>query len=277
MNPQAATALDPLSAGWTALRAFFTEGMDALERALGAFEAAEADVRRPGDPSRLVLWLLGQATALRYTRRPEPMETGLARARELVNLVARTQEEAATIPYRTHVEGIAADLALVIPAQAAEFLTDGLAYSERTVRLARKAAREEWLAVAAASRGDLLLRSAAPSDRRAIRRASALHEDARRRWPAREPYGRAQAGLGYAAALLALHEAAKAEIILREALAIFMANNDRYHEAGGRTLLARALYELDQTEALDEQSAAVALYRKLGCRWEALRAEGALP
>ncbi len=277
MNPRTTTAVDPLNAGWTALRAFFSEGNDALERALGAFETVEADVRRSGDPSRLVLWLLGQATALRYTRKPEPMETGLARARELVNLVARTQEEAATIPYRTHVEGIAGDLALVIPAQAVEFLTDGLAYSDRTMRLARKAAREEWLAVAAASRGDLLLRSAAPSDRRALRRAAALHEDARRRWPARDPYGRAQAGLGYTAALLALHEATKAEIVVREALAIFVANNDRYHEAAGRVLLARALYELDQTEALDEQSAAVALYRKLGCRWEASRAEGALP
>ncbi len=277
MTSQAATALDPLNAGWTALRAFFSEGTEALERALAAFEAAEAGVRRPGDPSRLVLWLLGQATALRYTRKPEPMETGLARARELVNLVARTQDEAASIPYRTHVEGIALDLALVIPAQAAEFLTDGLAYSGRTMRLARKAAREEWLAVAAASRGDLLLRSAAAADRRTTRRVVGLHEDARRRWPARDPYGRAQVGLGYTAALLALHEAAKAELIAREALAIFVANNDRYHEAGGRLLLARALYELDQTEALDEQGAATALYRKLGCRWEAVRAEGALP
>lgn len=277
MNTGVATALDPLNAGWTALRAFFSDGMEALERAIGAFEAAETAVRQSADPSRLVLWLLGQATALRFTRGPEPMEAGLERARELVNLIARTQDEAATIPYRTLVEGIACDLADVIPAQAPEYLADGLEYSERTTRLARKVARDEWLAAAAASRADLLLRSASHTDRRAIRRAVTLHEDARRRWLARDPYGRAQAGLGYAEALLALHEAAKAELVVREALAIFVANNDRYHEAADRVILARALYELDQSDALDEQGAAVTLFRKLGCRWEASRAEGVLP
>jgi len=275
MSAGVATTADPLHAGWAALRAFFSDGTDALERALGAFEAAEGPARGSGDPSRLTLWLLGQATALRYTRKPEPMEAALERARELVNLIARTQGEAATISSRTLVEAIARDLADVIPAQAAEYLADGLAYSDRTVRLAKKAGRDEWLAVAAASRGDLLLRSAA-ADRRTVRRAAALHEDARRRWPARDPYGRAQAGLGYAEALLALHEDAKAELIVREALAIFLANTDRYHEAGGRLLLARVLYALDESDALDEQAAAVALYRRLGCRWEASRAEAAL-
>jgi hypothetical protein len=277
MNAGVVTAADPLSAGWAALRAFFSDGMAALEQAMGAFRAAEISARRSADPSRLVLWLLGQATALRYTRTPEPMEAGLERSRELVNLIARTQDEASTIPYRTLVEGIARDLADVIPAQASSCLADGLAYSERTTRLARKVARDEWLAVAAASRADLLLRAAFPSDRRAIRRAVTLHEDARRRWPARDPYGRAQASLGYVEALVALHEAAKAELIVREALAIFAANNDRYHEAAGRMLLSRVLYEQDQSDALDEQGTAVTLFRTLGCRWEALRAEGALP
>ncbi len=275
MSARVATAADPLHAGWVALRAFFSDGTDALEQALGAFEAAEGTVRRSGDPSHLTLWLLGQATALRYTRKPEPMEAGLERARELVNLIARTQGEAATISYRTLVEAITGDLADVIPAQAAEYLADGLAYSDRSWRLAKKAGRDEWLAVAAASRGDLLRRSAA-ADRRTVRRALTLHEDARRRWPARDPYGRAQAGLGYAEALLVLHEDAKADLIVREALAIFLANTDRYHEAAGRVLLARALYALDESDALDEQAAAVALYRRLGCRWEASRAGAAL-
>jgi hypothetical protein len=277
MNVGVATAADPLNAGWTALRAFFSDGMVALEAAVAAFGAAEVAIRRSADPSRLVLWLLGQATALRYTRSPEPMEAGLERSRELVNVVARTQDEAATIPYRTLVESILRDLADVIPLQASSYLADGLAYSERTARLARKVGRDEWLAVALASRADLLLRATPAGDRRAIRRVVTLHEEARRRWLARDPYGRAQAGLGYTGALLVLHEAPKAELTVREALAFFAVNNDRYHEAAGRVLLARALYEQDQSDALDEQGAAITLFRTLGCRWEASRAEGALP
>jgi hypothetical protein len=277
MNVGVATAADPLNAGWTALRAFFSDGMVALEAAVAAFGAAEVAIRRSADPSRLVLWLLGQATALRYTRSPEPMEAGLERSRELVNVVARTQDEAATIPYRTLVESILRDLADVIPLQASSYLADGLAYSERTARLARKVGRDEWLAVALASRADLLLRATPAGDRRAIRRVVTLHEEARRRWLARDPYGRAQAGLGYTGALLVLHEAPKAELTVREALAVFAVNNDRYHEAAGRVLLARALYEQDQSDALDEQGAAITLFRTLGCRWEASRAEGALP
>lgn len=271
-------AADPLAAGWAALRAFLSEGVEALGRATEAFQAAEGAVRASGDPTRLSLWLLGVSTALRYSRRPEPMERGLERARELVNLVARTQDEAATIPYRTHVEGIYRDLADVIPAQAQVFLDDGLKYSDRTVRLARKSARDEWLAPAQTTRGDLLLRRA--RDRRSLHRALAAHEDARRRWPPRDVDGRAQAGLGYAEALLALPprapEAAKAEMVTREALRVFTDRGDRYHEAGARLLLARALYALDRSEALDEQASAMTLYRTLGCRWELGRAEGAL-
>lgn len=267
-------AADPLASGWEALRAFFADGADALNRALEAFRAAEREVRASGDPTRVSLWLLGIATALRHTRRPEPMEAGLKRARELVNLVARTQTEDATIPYRTHVEAAYCDLADVVPAQAQAFLADGVEYSDRTIRLARKSARDEWLAAAHASRGDLLLRRA--RDRRSLRRALAAHEQARGRWPSRDADGRAQAGLGYGEALLALGEAAKAEMVAREALGVFTGLGDRYHEAGARLVLARALYALDQSEALDEHAAATVLYRALGCRWELRRAEGAL-
>ncbi|MBI3998851.1 MAG: hypothetical protein HY355_07435, partial [Armatimonadetes bacterium] len=230
--------------------------------------------RSAGDPSRLSLWLLGLATALRYSRQPERMEAGLARARELVNLIARTQGEAATIPYRTLVEACYRDLADVVPAQARQALDEGLDYSERTVRLARKAARDEPLAPALASRGDLLMRRA--GDRRTMRRAVAAHEEARRRWPSRDAEGRAHATLGYAQALLAIGETVKAEQIAREALTEFVSRGDRYHEAGARLLLARALFAQDRSEALDEHAAAVRLYRLLGCRWEGRRAEAAL-
>lgn len=267
-------AADPLSAGWTALRAFFSEGAAARDRALEAFAAAERAVRSSGDANRLSLWLLGMATALRYTRRPEPMEAGLARARELVNLVARTQPEDATIPYRTHVEAAHRDLADVIPAQAEQMLDQGIAYSDRTLRLAKRAARDEWLAAAQASRGDLLLRRA--RDRRAARRALAAHEGARRRWPSRDIEGRTQAGLGYAEALLAMKEAGRAEAVALESTGVFRRLGDRYHEAAARLILARALFALDQSDALDEQAAAVALYAGLGCVWEARKAEGAL-
>lgn len=152
-------AADPLVSGWEALRAFFADGVEALNRALDAFQAAEGPVRASVDPTRLSLWLLGISTALRHTRRPEPMEAGLERARELVNQVARTQTEETTIPYRTHVEAAYRDLADVLPGQAQVFLDDGLEYSDRTIRLARKSARDEWLAAAHASRGDLLLLS----------------------------------------------------------------------------------------------------------------------
>ncbi len=272
MTPGAATA-DPLAPGWTALRAFFREGTAALERALEAFRAVEVALRASGDPGRLSLWLLGMATALRYTRRPEPMEAGLARARELVNLIARDSEEA-TIPYRTHVEAAYRDLADVIPAQAIQRLDEGIAYSDRTLRLARRSAREEWLAATQASRGDLLFRRA--GDRRGVRRALAAFEDARRRWPSRDAEGRARSGLGYAGALLALGDAAKAESVARESLGVYLRLRDRYHEAAARLLLARALFVLDRSEALDEHAAALALYRTLGCAWEARKAEEAL-
>ncbi len=265
---------DLLGVGWTALRAFFSEGMPALQRAVEAFERAESLVRSSGDPDRLTLWLLGTTTALRYSRRPEPMETGLARARELVNLVSRTQSETATISYRTLVEGLCRDLAWVVPAQAGVYLDEGLEYSDRTVRLAKAAARDEWLAQARASRGDLLLQRA--TDRKAMRRAASAHEDARRRWPARDAYGKAQAALGYGAALLALGEHSKVDVLAREVLQVFQAQGDRYHLAGAHLLLARALYAQDQSDALDEHAAALAVYRALGCRWELARAEAAL-
>lgn len=273
-------AADLVTAGWAALRVYFTDGVPALERAREAFQAAEPAVRGEADPARTSLWLLGLATALRYSRRPEPMEAGLERARELVNLVARTQDESATIPYRTHVEGILRDLAEVVPAQAHGFLAEGLEYAERTARLARKEARDEWLAPALASRADLLVRLASFDDGPTIRRGIAVHEEARRRWPPRDRYGRAQAALGYADALLSpsrrRREPGKAETVVREALPVFLEHRDRYHEAGARVLLARALYALDQSEALDEQAAATALFEALGCRWEAARVEGAL-
>ncbi len=269
-----AVAADPLAAGWTALRAFFSEGAAARDRALEAFRAAERAVRASGDSSRLSLWLLGMATALRYTRRPEPMEAGLARARELVNLIARGMSEDATVPYRTYVETAYRDLADVVPAQSESLLNDGIAYSDRTLRLARTSSRDEWLAAAQASRGDLLLRRA--RDRRALRRALVAHQDARRRWPSRDTEGRAQAGIGYGETLLALGEAAKAELVARESLGVFVRVGDRYHEAAARLLLARALYALDQSDALDEQASALAVYRALGCAWEAHKAEGAL-
>ncbi len=265
---------DLLAAGWAALRAFFAEGMPALQRALQAFEKVEGLVRASGDGDRLALWLLGVTTALRYTRRPEPMETGLARARELVNLVGRTQSEAATIPYRALVEGLYRDLAWVVPAEAGAYLDEGLDYSDRTVRLAKTAARDEWLAQAQASRGDLLLERA--TDRRSRRRAASAHEEARRRWPARDAYGKAQAALGYGGTLLALGETAKVDVVAREALHVFHAQGDRYHLAAAHLLLARAQYAQDQSEALDEHAAALSLYRALGCRWETARAEGAL-
>jgi hypothetical protein len=272
-------AADHLAVGWAALRTFFTDGVPALERARDAFTASEAEVR-VGDAARLVVWLLGMATVLRYSRQPEPMEAGLARARELVNVIARTQDEVATIPYRTSVEAILSDLADVVPAQAPAFLRDGLTYSERTMRLAQQAARDEWLAAALASRGDLLMRQASLEDGRTLRRAITAHEGARRRWPLRDPYGRAQAALGYGAALLSparkRRDAAKAETIAREALPVFLDRHDRYHEAGARLLHSRALFALDQSEALDEQAVSVELYTSLGCRWEATRAQRAL-
>jgi len=271
------SAPDPVAVGWAALRVFFTDGVPALERAVEAFRAAEPLVRSGADAARMSLWLLGLATALRYSRRPEPMEAGLERARELVNLVARTQDEASTIPYRTHVENTLRDLADVVPSGARAFLEEGLDYSTRTVRLARSARRDEWLAPALTSRGDLLMRLAALDDGLTIRRAIAVHEESRRRWPARDRYGRAQASLGYGEALLSpsrrRREPARTETIAREALPEFQQHRDRYHEATARLLLARAFFALDQAEALDEHGAAVALFRALGCRWEAARAE----
>lgn len=269
-------AADPVSTGWSALRAFFSEGAEALQRATVAFEAAEAEVRASGDPSRHILWLLGLSTALRYSRRPEPMEEGLARARELVNLTARMLGEGATVPYRIHVEESYRDLADVVPLQADGFLDAGLEYSDRTLRLARRGKRDEWIAAAAASRGDLVLRAGRPDDRRAIRRAITLQREARRRWPAGHRDGRAQVGLGHAQALLCYGRAGEAEGIIREALAVFTAGGDRYHEAAARLILARALFALDRTEALDEHAAAAALFRTLGCRWELARAQEAL-
>ncbi|MDR7523300.1 MAG: hypothetical protein QN168_12655 [Armatimonadota bacterium] len=270
-----AVAVEPLEAGWSLLRAFFSEGHPALERALEALRAAEGRVRASGDPARLTLWLLGISTALRYTRRPEPMETALERARELVNVVARAQGDAATIPYRTLVEATYRDLADVVPARADAALAAGLAFSDRTMRLARRIRRDEYLAAASASRGDLIVRHD-PGDRRAVRRAVALHEEARRRWPPRDPCGRAVAGVGYAGALLAAREAARAELVARDALAVFRQQGDRYHEAAAHLVLARALLRQDRPEALDEQAAAADLFRALGCRWELRRAEGAL-
>jgi tetratricopeptide (TPR) repeat protein len=270
-----AVSADPLGTGWSALRGFFRDGAPALQGALDALQAAEPEVRRGGDDARLTLWLLGVAAALQYTRNPESMDRALQRARELVNVVTRTQGEPATVPYRTLVEAIYRDLADVIPAQAAAYVGDALEYSERTVRLARASKRDDWLATARASRGDLLLRQAG-ADRRAIRRAVTAHEDARHRWPARDAEGRAQAALGYAAALLAAGEIGKAEQVAREALAVFSAQADRFHEAAAHLLLARALFAQDQDEALDEQAAAVSLYKELGCQWEQRQAEGAL-
>jgi hypothetical protein len=268
-------AADPLDVGWAALRTFFREGSAALRQAIEALQQAEMQVRASGDSTRQTLWLLGMATALRYSRKPEPMDAALDRARELVNHTARTQGDAAAVPFRTHVEAIARDLADVVPAQARAYLDDAIAYSERTVKLARKASRDEWLAPALASRGDLLVRRSG-GDRRAIRRGVVLLEDARRRWPARDVEGRAQAGVRYAEALLAIGEPARAELIAREAIAVFEVRGDRYHTAAARLVLARALLALDRNEALDEQAAAVALYRVLGCRWELKQAEGAL-
>lgn len=269
-------AADPVSTGWAALRAFFSEGAAALQRATVAFEAAESEVRAAGDPSLQILWLLGLSAALRHSRRPEPMEEGLARARELVNLAARTLGEEATVPYRTHVETSYRDLADVLPAAADGYLETGLDYSDRTMRLARRGARDEWIAPAAASRGDLVLRAGRPDDRRAIRRAIALYKEARRRWSAGKRDGRAQAGLGHAEALLYDGRAGEAEGIVRDALAVFTAGDDRYHEATARLILARALFALDRSEALDEHATAVALFKMLGCRWELAQAQAAL-
>ncbi len=269
-------AADPVSAGWAALRAFFSEGVEALRRATAAFEAAGREVRASANPSRQIAWLLGLSTALRYSRRPEPMEEGLARSRELVNLAARILGEEAAVPYRTNVEASCRDLADVIPAQAKGFLDAGLDYSGRTMRLARRAARDEWIAAAGASRGDLVLRAAHHGDRRAILRAIALQREARRRWPAAHREGRAQAGLGYAEALLCGGRAGEAELIAGEALGVFVAAGDRYHEAAVRLMLARALHALGRAEAPDEHARAVGLFRTLGCRWELARAEGAL-
>lgn len=266
-------AADPVSTGWAALRAFFSEGAAALERATLAFEAAESGVRAAGDPSLQLLWLLGFSTALRHSRRPEPMEEGLVRARELVNLAARMLGEEATVPYRNHVEAFYRDLADVLPATADEYLEAGLDYSDRTVRLARRGGRDEWIAAAAASRGDLVLRAGRPANRRAIRRAIALYREARRRWPAGQCEGPAQACLGLAEALLYDGRAGEAEGVITGALAVFRAGGDRYHEAAARLVLARVLFALDRTEALEEHAAAVILFKVLGCKWELVRAQ----
>ena len=270
----AAVGVDRLGAAWTALRAFFAEGMPALQQATDGFAATEGEVRAAADVDRLILWLLGSATALRYSRRPEPMDIGLARARELVNVVGRAQDEVSTVSYRTLVEGTCRDLAWVVPSQAAAYVQQGLDYADRTGRLAKRAGRDEWLAQAQASRGDLLLEAA--TDRRSMRKARTAHEDARRRWPLRDPYGRALAALGYARVLLALGDAARAEFVVRETPAVFDAHHDRYHQAAARELAARALFAQDESEALDEQAAAIALYRALDCRWELKRADAAL-
>ncbi len=271
VQPSPGPPADPLVEGWTALRAFFAEGVDALARALAALRAAEASVRAAHDPARLEVWLLGLATALRYTRQPEAMETGVTRARELVNVTARAQSEEAAVPHRTLVEALCAELADVLPQDAARYLDQGLAYSERTLRLARTARRDAWLAVAQASRAELLRRKA--SDRRERVRAVALHKDARARWPAEDRAGRAQAAIGYAEALVGVGDAARAELVAREAVTVLAERGDRYHEAAARLALARALYALDRPEAFDEQAAAVELYRRLGCRWEQRRAQ----
>jgi hypothetical protein len=207
-------------------------------------------------------------------RRPEAAETALERARELVNLVVRTQEERASVPYRVRVEECHRDLADVVPADAGRAVADGLEYAERTLRLAKEAARDDWLAASLASRADLLARNAG-GDRRAAKRAVALFDDAKARWPARDASGRAQLALRHAAALLSAGDPARAEMLVREALPHFERDRDRYHEATGRWLLARALYALDRTEALDEQAAAVATFRALGTQWELRRAERA--
>jgi hypothetical protein len=273
-QPSPGPPADPLVEGWAALRAFFAEGVDALARALAAFRRAEAAVRAAHDPARLEAWLLGLATALRYTRQPEAMEAGLTRARELVNVTARTQSEDAAVPHRTLVEALCADLADVVPQDAARYLDQGLAYSARTLRLARAARRDVWIAVAEASRAELLRRRA--KDRRERLRAVTLHKDARRRWPAEDRAGRAQAAVGYAEALVGAGDAARAEVVAGEAVAVLAGLGDRYHEAAARLALARALYALDRPDAFDEQAAAVELYRRLGCRWEQRRAEAAL-
>jgi tetratricopeptide (TPR) repeat protein len=270
-----AAVADSLEVGWAALREFFREGSDALARALAALQQVEAQIRASKDPMRQTLWLLGMATALRYTRKPEPMATALERARELVNLTARTQGEAASVPFRTHVEAIGRDLADVIPSQAQAYLDEALAYAERTVRLARAAARDEWLAPALASRGDLLVRRSV-GHRGEVRRGRRLLEEARRRWPLHDAEGLAQTGVRYAEALLISGDPSGAERIAREALAVFEVRGDRYHAAGAHLVLARALLALDRDEALDEHAAAVALYHRLGCRWELTRAERAL-
>jgi hypothetical protein len=266
--------VDQLGAAWAALRAFFSEGMTALQRATEGFASSEGAVRSARDDSRLILWLLGTATALRYSRRPEPMETGLARARELVNVVGRLQDEVTTVPYRALVEGIYRDLAWVVPSQAGDYIARGLEYSDRSLRLARRAGGSEWAAQAYASRGDLLAERA--SDRRGRRTALTAHEEAQRRWPARDRYGWAQASIGYARTLLSVGEAFRAASVARETVPVFQARGDRYHEATARVVLAQALYAQDESDALDAQAAAAALFRALGCRWELARAEAAL-
>ncbi len=267
--------MDPLETGWAALRAFFSEGRPALERAIEALRQAEDRVRGDNDSSALFLWLHGMATAFRYSRMPEQMEAGLDRARELVNLVALSQGGAAAVPFRTNVEAIYTDLSDVVPAEADEHISHGISYSDRSVRLARASGHDDWRAAAAASRGDLLLRSGLRGSPSKVRSAVSLHEDARRRWPTRDPGGRALAGLGFAEALLGAGKPGRAEAVAAESLAA-LPGGDRYHEARARLIRARALFLLDSAEALDEHEAAVAAYRSLGCRWELRRAEEAL-
>lgn len=268
----AGASSEALRTAWAELRAFFSEGATALERALEAFRRAEADARRSADASALTLWLLGVSTALQYTRRPEAMESALERARELANVVARSQTETASVPYRVRVEECYRDLADVVPAGADRALNDGIEYAERTRRLAREAARDDWLALSQASRADLLVRRAG-GDRRAAKRALALYDDARARWPARDAAGRAQLALRQAEGLLIAGDPARAEMVVREALPHFERERDRYHAATGRWLLARALWALEHNDALDEQAEAVAAFRALGTRWELGRAE----
>jgi hypothetical protein len=274
-DERVAAAVDgALHAAWADLRSFFSEGYAALERSLEAFRRAEPEVRGSADTSVLTLWLLGISAALQHVRSPEATETALARARELVNLVVRTQGEDASIPYRVRVEECHRDLADIDPSVAERALVQGLEYGDRTLRLAKDAARDDWLAASLASRADLLARTAG-GNRRALKRALTLFEDAKSRWPVRDAPGRAELALRHAEGLLVAGDAARAEMMVRDALPQFERDHDRYHEATGRWLLARALFALDRSEALDEQALAVDAFRALGTRWELRRAERA--
>lgn len=267
LPPPAREGIEALvGAGWRALSQFGARGRPALDEAVAAFRKAEPVLRSPRNDDALVVVVLGEALALRLSRRPEMVARAVIRAQELVNLSRRVHGEAASLRHHAQVELAWRDLADVDPAQRDSALAKALDLNGRTLKAAKTAA-PDLIASETAIRADLLLRRArasSPPDARTLRRAVSLYDGALRAWPRREEEGRGQVVLGLAESLVASGKSLdRAESLLRDALALFEQVENRVLEARARALLATLLARQDRDEALVHQERAVALYRDL--------------